>query len=203
MKDSIDFGSMEIPRLFRRLLIPTVLGMVFSALFIITDGIFVGRGIGSDALAAVNITAPLFLINTGVGLMFGVGASVVASIHLSHGKVKTARINVTQAVVVSSLLLVAYSLAICLFAPEVALLLGSSPRLLPLVLEYMYWFVPFLPFSALLSSGSTDRLTMRCGAMPCRRSSTFCSTTFSFSFSTGACSERRWPRVWAMWSVQG
>lgn len=72
MKDSIDFGSMEIPKLFRKLLIPTVLGMVFSAVFVIIDGIFVGRGIGSDALAAVNITAPLFLISTGVGLMFGV-----------------------------------------------------------------------------------------------------------------------------------
>lgn len=173
MKDSIDFGSMEIPRLFRRLLIPTVLGMVFSAVFVITDGIFVGRGIGSDALAAVNITAPLFLINTGVGLMFGVGASVVASIHLSHGKVKTARINITQAVVVSSLLLVAYSLAICLYAPDVARLLGSSPRLLPLVLEYMYWFVPFLPFSALLSSGmffvrldGSPNYAMWCNAVP-------------------------------------
>ena len=76
MKDSIDFGSMEIPKLFRKLLIPTVLGMVFSAVFVITDGIFVGQGIGSDALAAVNITAPLFLISTGIGLMFGVGASV-------------------------------------------------------------------------------------------------------------------------------
>lgn len=86
MKDSIDFGSMEIPKLFRKLLIPTVLGMVFSAVFVITDGIFVGRGIGSDALAAVNITAPLFLISTGVGLMFGVGASVVASIHLAQGR---------------------------------------------------------------------------------------------------------------------
>ena len=63
MKDSIDFGSMEIPKLFRKLLIPTVLGMVFSAVFVITDGIFVGQGIGSDALAAVNITAPLFLIS--------------------------------------------------------------------------------------------------------------------------------------------
>ena len=102
MKDSIDFGSMEIPKLFRKLLIPTVLGMVFSAVFVITDGIFVGKGIGSDALAAVNITAPLFLISTGIGLMFGVGASVVASIHLSQGKQKSARINVTQAVVLCS-----------------------------------------------------------------------------------------------------
>ncbi len=173
MKDSIDFGSMEIPKLFRKLLIPTVLGMIFSAVFVITDGIFVGRGIGSDALAAVNITAPLFLISTGVGLMFGVGASVVASIHLSQGKVKVARINVTQAVAVSSLLLAAYSFLITSCAREVALLLGSSERLLPLAVEYMHWFAPFLPFSALLSSGmffirldGSPNYAMLCNAVP-------------------------------------
>lgn len=153
LKDNIDFGSMHIPALFRKLLIPTVLGMVFSAIFIITDGIFVGKGIGSDALAAVNITAPLFLINTGVAMMFGIGASVVASIHLSHGKPKVARINVTQAVIVSSLLLIAYAVAILCNVEQVAYLLGSSKRLLPLAVEYMYWFVPFLVFSALLTSG--------------------------------------------------
>lgn len=153
MKDSIDFKTMDVPKLFRKLLIPTVLGMIFNAVFIITDGIFVGKGIGSDALAAVNITAPLFLINTGVALMFGIGASVVASVHLSQGKVKVARINVTQAVVVSSLLLIAYALFILLNVETVATWLGSSQRLLPLAVEYMYWFVPFLVFSALLSSG--------------------------------------------------
>lgn len=153
MKDAINFGNTEIPKLFRRLLIPTVLGMVFSALFVITDGIFVGRGIGSDALAAVNITAPLFLLTTGWGLMFGVGASVVASIHLSQGKVKIARINVTQAVVISSAVLVLFSLVVCLFAPQVCMLLGASERLLPLAVEYMRWFVPFLVFSSLLNMG--------------------------------------------------
>ena len=112
MRDSIDFKTMNIPKLFRKLLIPTVLGMIFNAIFIITDGIFVGKGIGSDALAAVNITAPLFLINTGVALMFGIGASVVASVHLSQGKAKVARINVTQAIIVSSVLLLIYAIGI-------------------------------------------------------------------------------------------
>ena len=173
MKDSIDFGSMEIPKLFRKLLIPTVLGMVFSAVFVITDGIFVDQGIGSDALAAVNITAPLFLISTGIGLMFGVGASVVASIHLSQGKLKTARINVTQAVVISSLFLAVLWGVVCLFAPQVAVWLGSSERLLPLAVEYMYWFLPFLVFSALLSSGmffvrldGSPNYAMLCNAIP-------------------------------------
>lgn len=44
MRDSIDFKTMNIPKLFRKLLIPTVLGMIFNAIFIITDGIFVPVG---------------------------------------------------------------------------------------------------------------------------------------------------------------
>lgn len=153
MKDSIDFGSMNISTLFRKLLIPTVLGMVFSALFVITDGIFVGKGIGSDALAAVNITAPLFMIAAGIGLMFGVGASVVASIHLSQGKRKVASINITQAITFSALLILILS-ALCLYFIEpLARLLGSSDRLLPLAVEYMAWYIPFLVFYEVLNIG--------------------------------------------------
>ena len=153
LRDSIDFKNTDITTLFRKLLLPTVLGMIFSALFVITDGIFVGRGVGSDALAAVNIVAPLWLFSTGIGLMFGVGASVVASIHLSHGKVKVARINITQSIAISSLLLIGTSTLFCTFAPQVVSLLGGSERLMPLAVEYMRWFVPFSAFTALLNSG--------------------------------------------------
>lgn len=153
MRDSIDFGEMNISTLFRKLLVPTVLGMLFSAVFVITDGIFVGKGIGSDALAAVNITAPLFMITTGISLMFGMGASVVASIHLSRGKVRVANINITQAISFSSLLILALSALCCLFPEPTARLLGSSERLLPPVMEYMTWYVPFLIFYLILNAG--------------------------------------------------
>lgn len=153
LKDSIDFKNTDIGTLFRKLLLPTVMGMIFSALFVITDGIFVGKGIGSDALAAVNIVSPLWLFSTGVGLMFGVGASVVASIHLSQGKPKVARINITQSVVISSLLLMGTSTLFCIFAPELVRMLGASERLAPLAIEYMLWFVPFSWCTALLNSG--------------------------------------------------
>lgn len=153
MKDSIDFGSMDISRLFRKLLFPTVVGMVFSAVFIITDGIFVGQGIGSDALAAVNITAPLFMITTGIALMFGVGGSVVASIHLSQGKRKTASINITQALAFASFLILLLSAVSFYFVEPLAGLLGSSERLLPAVMEYMRWYIPFLVFYVILSTG--------------------------------------------------
>lgn len=153
MKDNIDFGNMSVARLFRKLLLPTLLGMVFSVLFVITDGMFVGNGIGSDALAAVNIVAPLFLISSGIGLMFGVGASVVMSIHLSRNNPKTARINMTQALAVLSLLLVLLGGFVWFHTGEVALLLGCSDLLLPQVEVYMRWCLPFFVFHEVLASG--------------------------------------------------
>ena len=152
-KDSIDFESMRIRKLFKRLFIPTLLGMVFSIIFIITDGVFVGRGIGSDALAAVNVSAPIFLINTSVALMFGVGASVVASIHLSQQNVKAARINLTQSIGITILSSALLSSLIMFNIEPVVRLLGASERLLPLAKEYMFWFVPYLSFSAILTVG--------------------------------------------------
>ena len=70
-RDSIDFGRSRIGPLFHRLFYPTLLSMVFASLFTVADGIFVGQGVGSDALAAINIVAPLFLMTTGMALMFG------------------------------------------------------------------------------------------------------------------------------------
>lgn len=173
MQDNIDFGTMNIPRLFRKMFIPTLLGMVLAATITIADGIFVGRGIGSDALAAVNIVAPFFMLSTGIGLMFGVGASIVASIHLSQHKIKVACINITQALSVSLCLTLLLSAVVMAFRTDVAYLLGSSEALLPLVLEYMNWIVPFLAFNMLLSIGlfvirldGSPTFAMLCSAIP-------------------------------------
>ena len=100
-RDSIDFASTGIGPLFRSIFIPTLLSLVFTSLLTVADGIFVGQGVGSDALAAINIVAPLFLVTTGMAMMFGVGVSVVANIHLAQGNAKAADINVTQALIVT------------------------------------------------------------------------------------------------------
>ena len=69
-RDNLDFKNMSVSKLYTKQLFPTLLGMVSSALFTVVDGIFVGRGIGSDAIAAVNIAAPVFMIAAGLGLMY-------------------------------------------------------------------------------------------------------------------------------------
>ena len=84
-RDKLDFGNGEINSLFKAMFFPTLIGMVFNSVLNICDGMFVGHGVGSNALAAINIVAPLFLLCTGIGLMFGIGASVIGSIRLAEG----------------------------------------------------------------------------------------------------------------------
>ena len=141
-RDSIDFGKSKIEPLFHSIFYPTLLSMVFASLFTVADGIFVGQGVGSNALAAINIVAPLFLITTGLALMFGVGVSVVASIHLSQNNHKAAHINITQAFDVATLLMVVIAIAVFLFRIPFLRLLGSSDALLPLCQAYLLAILP-------------------------------------------------------------
>ncbi len=152
LKDNIDFGKENISKLFRKMLYPTLFGMLFNAVFIISDGIFVGHGLGSDALAAINIVAPLFLLSTGIGLMFGMGGSIVSSINLSREKRKMAKVNMTHALGVSSLIMIICTALVLLFPDQVLYIFGCSDKLLTLCKDYLYGFVPFLTTNALICS---------------------------------------------------
>ena len=93
------FGTMNVPRLFVKLFIPTLMGLIFSAILNLADGIFVGKGVGSDALASVNVAAPIFLVSTGIALLFATGVSIVAAVHLSlwrYGAIGALRGDLSQ-----------------------------------------------------------------------------------------------------------
>lgn len=145
-RDAIDLGTMNVFALFRIYFVPTLFGMLSTSAVTALDGIFVGHGIGSDGIAAINICIPLLMLFTGIGLMVGVGASVVASVHLSHDKVKAARINITQAILFVTLIGIVPSALMMAYPVATARLLGASEHLTPMVCEYLLWFVPSLTF---------------------------------------------------------
>ena len=149
-RDSLDFKSMSVEKLFTKLLVPTIMGMAAAALFTVVDGIFVGNGIGSDAMAAVNISAPIFMIITGVGLMFGMGGGILTSINLSQGKKKVANINFTQSVIALVFISLVMTLLLTIFPHKIATLFGSDEYLMDMVVEYLFWFSISLPFTVLV-----------------------------------------------------
>ena len=152
-RDALDFGTMNVPRLFVKLFIPTLMGLIFSAILNMADGIFVGKGVGSDALAAVNVAAPIFLVSTGIALLFATGVSIVAAVHLSQGKKKAASINVTQAFTASTCILALFSLAIFFFPSKLCYLFGGTERLEPYVVTYLRGVAPVPIFTALMMVG--------------------------------------------------
>ena len=141
-RDDIDFGTTNISRLFTKMFIPTLLGMVSWSLLTVIDGIFVGRGVGSNGIAAINICYPIFLVLTGFALMVGMGASVVASIHLSQNNVKAARINVTQAMWFSTFVAIGVMIFALLAPEQISYMLGASQTLMPLVRDYLVYLIP-------------------------------------------------------------
>ena len=141
-RDAIDLSTLNVFTLFRKYFVPTLLGMLSMSAVTAIDGIFVGHGVGSDGIAAVNICVPLLMLFTGIGLMVGAGCSVVASIQLSRGKSKSARLNVTQALLFVTIVALIPSVLMMAFPAETARMLGSSENLLPMVTDYLLWFVP-------------------------------------------------------------
>ena len=171
-RDHIDFRNAKIPALFRSIFLPTLLGMVCMSVMTMIDGAFVGHGVGSDGLAAVNIFCPLWLIMSGIGLMFGIGCSVVSSIHLSQNNLKAAHINVTQAFMAGTIALMVW-LVIETFSETVARALGASDRLLPYVLDYQRWLSRSFPAIFLQSVGlmvirldGSPKYAMFCSSLP-------------------------------------
>ena len=60
--DSQIFEIASPTKIFFRCAIPAMISMAVGSLYQIADGVFVGRFIGGDALAAVNLIMPLITI---------------------------------------------------------------------------------------------------------------------------------------------
>lgn len=150
-RDAIDLGTQNVSKLFRQYFLPTLFGMLSMSAVTAIDGIFIGQGVGSDGIAAVNIIIPVYMILTGIGLMIGAGCSVVSSIHLSRGRIKAARINVSQAMIFSAVVTIIPSALMMAFPAATARMLGASDTLMPLAIDYMIWFVPSWVFQVWIS----------------------------------------------------
>lgn len=84
------FEKLSPIRLFFKCAVPSMITMVFGALYQIADGIFVGRFVGQDALAAINIIMPVLMMVFGISNMVASGTSVNCSILLGGKKQKEA-----------------------------------------------------------------------------------------------------------------
>ena len=82
--DSEIFEKLPPTKLFFRCALPAMVTMAFGALYQIADGLFVGRFIGEDALAAVNLIMPIIMMVFAFSNMVATGASVRIAVLLGE-----------------------------------------------------------------------------------------------------------------------
>lgn len=117
-------------------LLPSVLTMIFLSFYTTIDGFFVSRYAGSDALAGINIVIPITCVTFGVAVMLATGAGAIIGEHLGRGEMEQANRIFSFMCLVLLAFSVAFTALGVAFLRPIAVLLGSSERLMPHVLPY-------------------------------------------------------------------
>ncbi len=140
------YNNRVLIRKFLHFTIPSILSMLAFSIYTMVDGMFVAKGVGEKALAAVNLSSPYNAAMFACGLMIAVGMSTVIAIRLGLGEHEEASRLFSQNLAVSAAAALAIT-AVTLFNLErVALFLGATPDTLAYVKEYVGTIAPFAVF---------------------------------------------------------
>jgi putative MATE family efflux protein len=161
--DSEIFEKLPPTKLFFRLAVPSMITMAFGALCQIADGLFVGRFIGEDALAAVNLIMPIIMIVFGFANLIATGASVRISVLLGEKKREEASKVFTFTLKVIFLLSCAIGLAgFAIADPFVRFLApGATEQAIEYGITYIRIYAAFAPL--MLIYHATDNYLRACG----------------------------------------
>ncbi len=82
--------------------VPTIAMTVFMSFYTMVDGLFVSNLIGTNALSAINLTAPVIQVVTAVSTMLATGGSAVIMKKMGEQKVSEAREDFTFLILVNA-----------------------------------------------------------------------------------------------------
>lgn len=133
----------ERKNLFKYVL-PTVLSSVSYFLFTIIDGIFVGRGVGTDALGAVNIAFPFIMVVCALFMLTTVGGVTIVAIRIGRGDTKGANQAFMHAMSATVLVAVLLCLVGTVLTDRLCVILGSNDTFYKHVYDYLFWYSVFI-----------------------------------------------------------
>ncbi len=137
LKKKIDLHKDSIRKLFFYYFIPLAFSMISLSTYSMIDGMFVGKKLGKEAIAAVNIAWPIFPALIAYELLFGFGAASIVGYFLGQNKTHRARLvfsSVFYFVAISAFIL---SMALLPFSETIACFFGSNDALLSMSKRYI------------------------------------------------------------------
>ena len=149
-KNISDLGNKRIGPLLAKLAIPTTIGMLANSLYNLVDTIFIGRGVGTLAIAGIGIVFPIQMIIMAIAQLFGMGAASMVSRSLGKKDYERAS-NIVGNSIISSLALGAFAtIMIFVFLNPILRVFGATENILPFARDYLsvvtfgFIYFPFL-----------------------------------------------------------
>lgn len=115
----------------------SIVSMWIFSLYTMVDGMFVGRGVGPEALAAVNLSMPFISLTFALSIMTSIGASTVISRLLGEKRILEARNIFTHTIAFLGGIGAIICVTGIIFRYDLAYLLGARGDMVPLVVEYL------------------------------------------------------------------
>ena len=135
-------GNESVGRLLWQYSLPAIVGIVVMQLYNIVDRIFIGQGVGSDAIAGLAITFPVMNLSAAVGTLIGAGAAARISIVLGQNDKRKAELILGNSLVLTLLFGVIYVSIFAIFIDDILRLFGASEVTLPYAHDFMAYILP-------------------------------------------------------------
>ncbi|WP_321798932.1 MATE family efflux transporter [Caballeronia sp. J97] len=142
----VSHNNASLVRQFSNYAVPTVLAAWVYCMHSVISGIFIGRHVGADALAALNLLVPLLYLPYAFSVMIGVGGSTLVSRLLGERRERDAAEAFTQALWLLGLCGVVFGLAIHLYADTFVQWTGARGELARLAKDFLHAYAPFVLF---------------------------------------------------------
>jgi len=144
------FSLSQLARQYIALAIPTVLSALVYTTYSIIDGIFIGRYVGADGLAALNLAVPLLYVPYAISMMVGVGAATLIARMLGERRRDDAQRVFAWAILAIVGLGVTFTVMLLIALPVLPALLGAPASLQSLFNEFLLNYAPFAVFASAL-----------------------------------------------------
>ena len=130
---------------FFRYIFANVISSIGVSIYILIDTFFISKGMGSDGLAALNLSLPVFSFLNGFGLMLGMGGgSIFSMMYCRTERSETDKVF-TNAFISVGFLSVLFEVAGIFFSEQITHLLGADPAVFAFSHDYLKTILLFSP----------------------------------------------------------
>ncbi len=117
--------------------VPAIVAMAASSVYNIIDGIFIGQGVGPEAIMGLALTGPLMSLTAAFGAMVGVGAATLMSVKLGQKDYATAQKILGNVVIMNLTLGILLGAILLCFINPILRFFGASDVTLPYARDFM------------------------------------------------------------------